>query len=240
VTSQKRIAIIAALKREIHGFICNFREHSVPGTKLPCYSSENISVVCSGIGGIAAARAADVVLETLKPDLLISVGFAGALDPRLPVGEVIIPRVVISAETGKEYEAIAGDAVLVSTDRVAGADKKRLLRERYSAQAVDMEAAAIAERAARSGIPFLAVKAISDEAAIDLPDMTPFIALDGRFDSLRFSVHLLLQPSRWRTTWLLAKHTRLAARRLDEKLKEYMSEGKLDRSQGSVHPSIQG
>jgi adenosylhomocysteine nucleosidase len=240
VIRPKRIAIIAALEREIRGFTSNFRKHRVPGVSLPLYSSGNISVVCSGIGGIAAARAADVVLEVLKPDLLISAGFAGALDPGLPVGAVIVPRVVISVETGKEYETLTGDAMLLSTERVVGANEKKLLHQRFSAQAVDMEAAAIAARAAENGVRFLAIKAISDEAAVDLPDLTPFFGLDGSFNSLRFSAHLLARPSQWRPTWRLAKHARLAARKLDERLKQYMSEGKLDRLLGSVHPSIQG
>ena len=56
-----------------------------------------------------------------------------------------------------------GEGVLVSFGSVASPAQKAKLRESFGAQAVDMEAAAVARAAEARGVEFAVVKVISDE-----------------------------------------------------------------------------
>ena len=57
------------------------------------------------------------------------------------------------------------------------------LAQSYGAQAVDMEAAAVARGAQARGVRFMAVKAISDESTFAMPSMDRFV--DGRVNFAR-------------------------------------------------------
>ena len=72
-------------------------------------------------------------------------------------------------------EMPAGHGVLVSAAGVAGVEQKAKLAESYGAQAVDMEAAAVARGAQAQGVGFLAVKAISDESDFHMPALDRFV-----------------------------------------------------------------
>ena len=85
-----------------------------------------------------ARRAAEAVIALFNPEIVYSVGFAGALDPQSKVGEVIHPRRVINAGDGSSVSLNEGDGVLVSFGSVASPDQKRKLRDSFGAQAVDM------------------------------------------------------------------------------------------------------
>ncbi len=74
-----------------------------------------------------------------------------------------------------------GEGVLVSVATVAGVEQKEKLAKSYGAQAVDMEAAAVAKGAEARGVAFSAVKVISDEVDFELPSMERFISVDGQF-----------------------------------------------------------
>ncbi len=225
-----KIGIIAALEREIQELLSTFSSvQGLPGTRFRCYSQDNVFVICAGIGQKAAAAAAEALIQVIQPNLLASVGFAGALDPSLHVGDVVLPATVLSEETGRAYRAISGAGVLVSIGGIAGAKRKAALRQSYNAQIIDMEAVAVAASAERAGIPFLALKAISDEADVTLPDLSGFIAENGKFNYLKFLAHLAFHPGQWPAIRLLAKNSAIAAKALNGKLKEYISRGEFGR-----------
>lgn len=164
-----------------------------PSTTEPVRRGE-LAVRVSGIGAdLARAAAHDLVDRSARA--LISYGTAGALDPSLPAGTLLLPRSVVS-ETGT---TIATDAAwrerfaaccerapriepgsLLQVDRVLAtvADKRRA-RAESGASAIDMESAAIGAVAAERGLPFLCVRAVADEASFPLPRLV-LVALDER------------------------------------------------------------
>lgn len=99
-----------------------------------------------------------------EADTVISAGLCGALDPSLQVGDIVIGTSVngvqADASIGVEKMRTVTGPIL-SIDRVAGAEDKRSLR-RSGAVAVEMEAAAVHERARRWGKPFYCIKSVSD------------------------------------------------------------------------------
>lgn len=122
---------------------------------------------------------------------VMSLGFCGALDPALRVGDI-----VVSGEGFQRPAARFLRAEIWSADRVAvSSDEKRQLRQSTGAAVVEMESAAVAEKARNWGLPFRAVKAVSDAADEDLPlDFNHYRDRDGRFQVPRIAATALLHP----------------------------------------------
>jgi adenosylhomocysteine nucleosidase len=224
-----RIAIIAAMEREVRPLIRNWKSRTIRRGEREYRLFENgdAGLVCGGIGAEAARRATEAVIQELHPARVISVGFAGALDGSLPIGHVLEPRTVINAADGSRTEVGSGDGVLVSSATVVGKEQKIRLGKSYGASAVDMEAAAVAEGARARGVEFGALKAISDAADFSLPAIDQFVANDfvthdGSFQSFKFACHVALRPWLWRTTIALARNSSKASHSLSDALKSYL------------------
>jgi len=220
-----RIVIIAAMEREVKPLIRGWQtrtfEHAARRYRV--FENEDAALICSGIGAEAARRATEAVIQEVNPERVLAVGFAGALDGSLAVGQVIEPSLVINAADGARTEIGSGAGTLVSTKAVADKDQKSRLAKAYGASAVDMEAAAVAQGAQARGVGFGAVKAISDAADFNLPAMDHFVAADGTFQSVRFACHAALRPWLWGSTMALARNSANASRALCGALTEYLS-----------------
>ena len=214
------VAIVAALERELRYLVREWRisdrEHS--GRRFRFFESEPRVAVCGGIGPEAARRATEAVITLYRPSTVLSVGFAGALDDTLRVGDILEARYVVDAQDGTTTDAGFGSGVLVSFSSVAGHEQKAKLARAYRAQAVDMEAAAVAKGAEARGLRFAAVKAISDEPGFDMPSVERFVRRDGSFDSRSFALYAALRPWLWATVFRLARNSSIASRRLCEHL----------------------
>jgi adenosylhomocysteine nucleosidase len=218
-----KIAIVAALEREVSGLIihCSRIERGHQGRNFTFFEQDEMVIVCGGIGMEAARRAAEAVIALYQPRLLQSVGFAGALHAGLHVGDVFSPAVVIDARDASRVEVEAGKGVLITFMTVADADQKENLARAYGAKAVDMEAAAVGAAARAHGIPFGATKVISDELDFEMPETARFIDAQGRFRMAGFALFVLLRPWLWRRVATLASNSNKAARVLSEHLKGF-------------------
>ena len=234
-----RVAIVAALEREIRPLVKRWRinNRECGGRNLKIFENDRAVLVCGGIGAEAARRACESVITLYQPHLVISAGFAGALDPELEVGCVLKPRLVIDARDGSRTEAGSGRGVLVSFDAVANPDQKVKLRKAYCADAVDMEAAAVARGASAHGVPFAALKAISDEASFAMMPMNNFIANGGQFQSGRFVAFAAVRPWLWLRVMRLRANTDKASRALCRILEEHTSGAEnSEKSESGLHP----
>jgi adenosylhomocysteine nucleosidase len=210
-------AIVAALERELGGLTKNCRrvEHEYEGHSFTFFEQDGIVAVCGGIGVEPARRAAEAAIALYHPAQLLSVGFAGALDSNLRVGAIFSPAVVIDARDGSRSSIEGGEGTLITFPAVASVRQKANLSQAYGAQAVDMEAAAVAAAAQAHGIRFTATKVISDGLDFEMPETAKFIDAQGRFQAARFAVHVALRPWLWRRVLILARNTRVAASTLD-------------------------
>ena len=163
--------IVAALKAEARTL-----GHLPPGRLL----------MISGMGPQAAARAAQALVAA-GADGLLSFGLAGALDPQLGAGAVVLPHSVLGAggvhaAYGPWRERLAAQAAAVVDARgvVGGTllsvaqplttvESKSQARASSGACAVDMESFAIAEVAARMGVKFAVARVVIDSATDALP-----------------------------------------------------------------------
>lgn len=222
-----RFAIIAALESELQPLVREWKRSTlmVSGKTIPCYASDEAVAVAGGIGSRWAEAVARTVVGKFSPQVLVSAGLAGALIPSLKVAGIVLPNVIVEAETGTEYRCdvggdVIGGGILVTVREVAGADSKRKLVERFHALLVDMEAASVARVALEKGIGYRCVKAISDEAGFVMPPLARFVDVDGHFQQGRFVRWLALRPQHWASTIALGRNSARASRALCEWLRQ--------------------
>jgi nucleoside phosphorylase len=154
-----------------------------------------IIIIKTGMGREAAGRALEA-LEGRPLAALISMGTCGALEAGMARGDIVIAERVLAERVicegpgvefdcqGELVEAAAAAlgqggrvvrGALLCRDAVASEPElKRRLAARYGVVAVDMESGAVAAYAAGRGVPFLALKVVSDRASDWM------LPLDGR------------------------------------------------------------
>lgn len=213
---RRLIAIVAAMPVELAPLLGKTQSQQVDGVDL--FELPEVMVAVGGIGEKHARRAAEVVIEHAQPKLLVSAGIAGAISPKLKVGDVGHIREVVDVATGERYPTKGGDWVLATSQDVSDAAEKQGLLTKYGADVVDMEGAAEAQVARERGIEFAAVKAISDDAAFLMPPLNRFIE-DGKFDTRRFLVYIALHPRWWGTLGKIKKNSEIATANLCDELK---------------------
>jgi adenosylhomocysteine nucleosidase len=217
-----KLAIIAALEREVQPLVRHWpvmvKEYA--GRTYRFFEKDQVVVVCGGIGAEPARRAAEAAIALYAPKVICSAGFAGALDPALKVADILVPARVIDAGDSSSVETGSGQGILVTFGAVATPEQKVKLAKSFNAQAVDMEAAAVARAAAVRRVRFAAVKAISDEVGFMLPGMearTPdglsqgFVSPSGEFLTAKFARFIMLRPWTWAAALRLARNSKRAA-----------------------------
>jgi len=223
-----RVAIIAAMSGELKPLVHGW-PHSTRGTIqfwAQRTDEEEWIAACAGSGLDAATRAFAGIEDGGPIDLVLSVGWAGALTPDVPSGSAHNCAGVIDARTGERFscDAGAGTLWLATSPRVADEAEKRRLAITYSASLVDMEAAAIARLAAMRGIPFYCLKGVSDPLNAKLPDFNRFIAQDGQFQTPKFVLFALLRPWIWPALIKMGENSRKASQSIAERLHELLDE----------------
>ena len=134
-------------------------------------------------------------------DLVISIGWAGALTSDLAAGGAHNCAGVIDAPDRRAFQLRTAGAGLNCGLPPAPASPTSL-RSTASplptkTALVDMEAAAIARLAAMRSIPFYAIKGVSDPLDAKRPDFNRFLASHGQFQTPQFVLFALLRPSRY-------------------------------------------
>lgn len=238
---KQRIAIIGAIKDEIAGIKQQMRiddtlrwqtGNAFAGT----WQGADIILVRSGMGGQRAQRALTEVGERFSLERVFSIGYAGALDPSLQVGDVVVADQVVYCETMQSY-ALDGElsgtmpearrGALLTVDRVAATPReKKALREKFKAVAVDMETFALVEAAQSRNLPLISVRAITDTADQELIDCAHLVAEDGQVSKLKAGWHVLTHPGDLKGMIELEQHARIATANLTAFLRKYLGDGK--------------
>ncbi|MDB5353764.1 MAG: nucleoside phosphorylase [Phycisphaerales bacterium] len=179
-----------------------------PSPTRPTISKGTVPLIELHLIGISAPR---LPQDLGNPDdtLVIMAGLAGGLDPSLQVGDVVIddspPGLVLetSHRAGRIHSA---DAVIATTAQ------KAALFAQTRALAVDMETATVRTAVGRQGIPFLAIRAISD-AADDVLDPAVLRLVDafGRPRPIAIAATLIRRPGLAAYLKWLGASSRLAA-----------------------------
>jgi adenosylhomocysteine nucleosidase len=171
-----------------------------------------------------------------RPKALIFAGFAGALDPALRVGDVLLADEVVDGAGGRwpttwpgvlpesHWEPPLHRGRLLSTPQlIATPDEKAHLAKTHQAWAVDMESAVFAERCTGAGVPFGCLRAVSDDAATSLSPALVHLLSAGRVAPLRLVSAVARRPSLVPELMRLGRDTRHAARQLAAALGELLT-----------------
>ena len=183
------------------GILCGLEQEAVLARKVP-----NAIVACAAARpGKARALAKELVEQGATR--LLSFGVAGALDPDLKIGDVIIGNKIVStkgewacdrdwyASLLKKNHAAHEASVFGSEMLVPTAEEKRTLYLTSHCSIVDMESQCAAEVAAEKRLPLAVVRAVCDTAYMHVPPVVmAAISEDGSVDVSRAIWHLLKRP----------------------------------------------
>jgi adenosylhomocysteine nucleosidase len=169
------------LVRQAH---LDFHEGSLAG--------QPVAMLALGAGKDCARIAAEVTIKCYRPDLIISAGFGGGLQPFLNNGDIVIGTEVLdlhhdsgakvgfhSTLTLAPHDELPMEnrnckvhrgKILTSDDIILRADTKRHLGLSTNALATDMETSAVAAVCAAHGVEMLALRSITDNCHEDLPE----------------------------------------------------------------------
>lgn len=182
-------------------------------------------LVAHGPGPELARAAARTALDCCNGRaVLLSTGFCGGLAPGLRAGDVFAATEVFDTIEQRSYPAALPLAPepfhqgrLWSQRRVAVSVREKAALRVQGADAVDMEAAAVAAEAARRSAAFFCVRVVSDPAGEPLPvDFNACRDPEGRFSRSRITLAALLHPSSLIPLLRFGRTCRRAALRLGD------------------------
>ncbi|MBI1909625.1 MAG: hypothetical protein HYS22_05600 [Deltaproteobacteria bacterium] len=215
------IAIIAALRDELKGFTGRVTpRHVVNQPPLTIVEGEfqrvPILLVRTGMGRGNTFKALSFLFERYAPSLLLSTGCAGATQPAITSGDLILatdvrvlnPDVEVVARSTQKWLNLAKEVAeagklpyhqgsLLTVDKIiAKPHEKAFLGTRAEVLALEMETAEVARWAVRKKLPFLAVRAIFDPVSQALPDFEQFLRPDLSISPIRAVQFLLQEPGK--------------------------------------------
>ncbi|NOX54644.1 MAG: 5'-methylthioadenosine nucleosidase [Planctomycetes bacterium] len=178
------VGIVCALAIEMRPFLdrCQRLKKYVGGRFVfrgGFFGDARVVIVESGMGFARARDATLAMLDAHTPTWVLACGFAGALQPEMKVGDIVIARRIIDTH-GQAFEVqLKMDAdparglhvgtLLTADHLIRTVAEKKQLAERYGAIAADVESLAVAQVCRDRKKPFMAVRAISDDMSADLP-----------------------------------------------------------------------
>ena len=181
----------------------------------PFKPQAGVSVLLTGMGAANVHRLLPQALDREKPDAVLTCGFAGALEPALPVGAVLGETTdALLTELLEQADVLLRRFHCADRVAVSAAEKSRLHAE-TECDVVEMESGIIQMLCRQRGLPCATVRAVSDVASKDLPlDFNKLLDAQHRLGSLRLIGAILRRPSAIPRLMRLGRDSSLAARNL--------------------------
>lgn len=181
-------------------------------------------VLVTGMGRRNTERALAAEWRRAPPGLVLTCGFAGALDPALVLNTVLF-ETADARLTARLRGASLRPAKFHCSHRMAvTVAEKSALRRETGADAVEMESAAVHTFCHERGVPCATVRVISDTAAEDMPlDFNTLTTPDMRMDFVKLAFAIAKSPGRIGGLLRLQRQTAAAAGGLAEALVRILS-----------------
>lgn len=203
------------LAASMHTLVCfALKEEAAPFKKL-IGSRQDVSVLVTGIGKGNSEKAVRKYLASRSPELVLTCGFAGGLNPDLKLGDVVfltaywdVDKMLVNAGA-RPVTFFCGDRMVIT------AAEKKALRAKTGAWAVEMESLAIHDVCRERSIPCATVRVISDTADEDLPlDFNKLSKPDKNLDFGKLAWAIAKSPGKIPELMRLQKKTKFAAEQL--------------------------
>lgn len=182
-----------------------------------------------GIGRAAGERVAEL-LDAAPCQLLVSLGYAGALDPHLHPSDLVVGNAYLhgaraavpgAPQTTRAAMLLRQSGLSVQEGGVLTVDEplltpgaKRRARDGSGALVVDMEGRWIADAAMARNVPLIGIRAVLDEAHFPLPSFIATIISDKGRREWAHAVRAMAHLSAVRSFLPLALKSRGASRAL--------------------------
>jgi adenosylhomocysteine nucleosidase len=154
-------------------------------------------VCCAGMGKVNAAQATQVLITRYGAEAIVFSGVGGNMSADIGIGDVVIgeelvyhdaqldmivqsapglnsyradPLLMDAAKRGCELAGVRYIVGRIATGDlfIGDAEVKRAIREKCNPACVEMEGAAVGHVAMRNDVPFVVLRAVSDNCEIDI------------------------------------------------------------------------
>ena len=210
------------------------------------YQGRNIVLVRTGVGRKRAQNATQQVIDKFNPEVIISMGYAGALTEGLNVGDMFVASTIFSPESDSnsfemddpknlKWLELAKKTPppenvklkigrLITVDMVVHTPKaKKELGSRFRAEAVEMETLEIALLARVNKIAFISIRGISDAVNHELINCSSFLDSDGELSKLRAGWYVLTHPKSLKNAFSLRSNAQIATQNLTDFISRLIS-----------------
>ena len=178
-------------------------------------------LAANGIGCDAAREATESLIAAHPVKVVISTGFAGALHPAYGVGDIFLADEILggklkySGRLPAEYPQETRRGTLITVNAIVQSSQEKQTLATKGAQAVDMEAAAVAAVAQKYNLPFFCLRSISDLASQEICiDFNQALRKDGTISTWNVLKQAGIRMGYWSQLWQLKRDGRTAAQSL--------------------------
>jgi adenosylhomocysteine nucleosidase len=169
--SARRVGVLAAMRPELNPFAraLSLRDDRIGDLDVKRGAHGDVEIVATlmGMGTANATHATTRLLDAVAVDRVIVIGVAGGIGASVKVRELVVPEVVVDAQSGSEHRpapigGMAAHGKMWTSDEliVDRAEFDRL--EAAGVIALDMETAAVAAVCEAREIPWVVVRGLSD------------------------------------------------------------------------------
>jgi adenosylhomocysteine nucleosidase len=190
--------------------------------QIPPGAAGTVQAWITGIGRMNAAESIREAIATVQPECVLTCGFAGGLNPALPLGTVVFDE-DFDAGVGRALQALgalSGRFHCARRVAITSAEKSGLWNS-TGADAVEMESSVIRTLCREWKIPSATIRVISDTAQDDLPlDFNALMTSDDRIHYGKLARAVLGSPRRIPLLLSFQRQTIIAARELGRVLEQ--------------------
>jgi adenosylhomocysteine nucleosidase len=191
------IAILVAVKQELRPILRRADAGSVVRQQHLDFhegtlAGQPVALLALGVGKECARIAAEITIRCYRPDLVISAGFGGGLQPQVAAGDIVMGTEILELHKDEGHEVhwspthsmpgmpaltlpennlrVHYGKIITTDEMVLRAAAKTRIGKATGALAVDMETSAVAAVCAARDTDFLALRCIIDNEHEDLPE----------------------------------------------------------------------
>jgi adenosylhomocysteine nucleosidase len=161
-----------------------------------------IEVLYTGVGEKTCRQRMASFLQDRQFDCLISAGFAGALNDKLHVGDLLFGENFSTIQLNEKRSGPGGSHIhranlLTVPSIVDSIEERQKIAQTTGAVAIDMETEFIARGCAEHGVPLLSLRVVSDSPSEPFPGPSKilFDVERQRINAMKLSLHLLGHPT---------------------------------------------
>ena len=240
------LAVFVALEMEERSLLPHIgplERRTVYGFPIAFSRFHNVAVCRTGIGE-RAGRAAAALFSSRRPEAVLSLGFAGGVDPSLGTGDVFVCRELRLCSNGEGPPCASSAELMAMAQRAAvhtgmpvwtgingtvpavltGRDSKLAAGAAWGVQTVEMESYWVGRLAETAGIPFLAVRIILDRLDDALPPTDGLVTEEGESRPSGALKRLLRHPAELPSFLTLARASEAAGSSLRRFAGEFIAE----------------